>query len=172
MWTWLRNSEHPVLRGRSELNGPVRARSRRQARGARGRTIPGGAAPGRSGAKLPTTGRRWPSSKSRAERSRSCASENDRGRCRKSARAVLGDPREKHDLVLVLSPRRQARSSRLTELKKKKIAVIGVGDNSVAFVRRALEISDRPWTLRRRCAEHRRRSTSWQPALGFSLQAP
>ncbi len=32
----------------------------------------------------------------------------------------------------------------LTELKKKKIAVIGDGDNSVAFVRSALEISDSP----------------------------
>ncbi|MBR0873755.1 C4-dicarboxylate ABC transporter substrate-binding protein [Bradyrhizobium tropiciagri] len=48
-----------------------------------------------------------------------------------------------HDLVLVLSPGGKKIKS-LTELKRKKIAVIGDGDNSVAFVRSALEIADSP----------------------------
>ncbi len=48
-----------------------------------------------------------------------------------------------HDVVLVLSPGGKKIKS-LTELKKKKIAVVGDGDNSVNFVRSALEISDSP----------------------------
>ncbi|GIQ71571.1 TAXI family TRAP transporter solute-binding subunit [Bradyrhizobium sp. RD5-C2] len=48
-----------------------------------------------------------------------------------------------HDLVLVLSPGGKKIKS-LTELKRKKIAVVGDGENSVNFVRSALEISDNP----------------------------
>lgn len=48
-----------------------------------------------------------------------------------------------HDVVLVLSPGGKKIKS-LTELKKKKIAVVGDGENSVNFVRSALEISDSP----------------------------
>ncbi|HEX7925088.1 MAG TPA: TAXI family TRAP transporter solute-binding subunit, partial [Bradyrhizobium sp.] len=48
-----------------------------------------------------------------------------------------------HDLVLVLSPGGKKIKS-LTELKRKKIAVVGDGENSVNFVRSALEISDSP----------------------------
>ncbi|UGY19343.1 C4-dicarboxylate ABC transporter substrate-binding protein [Bradyrhizobium septentrionale] len=48
-----------------------------------------------------------------------------------------------HDVVLVLSPGGKKIKS-LAELKKKKIAVVGDGENSVNFVRSALEISDSP----------------------------
>ncbi|MBR0894265.1 C4-dicarboxylate ABC transporter substrate-binding protein [Bradyrhizobium tropiciagri] len=48
-----------------------------------------------------------------------------------------------HDVVLVLSPGGKKIKS-LSELKKKRIAVVGDGDNSVNFVRSALEISDSP----------------------------
>ncbi len=48
-----------------------------------------------------------------------------------------------HDVVLVLSPGGKKIKS-LTELKRKKIAVVGDGENSVNFVRSALEISDSP----------------------------
>ena len=46
-----------------------------------------------------------------------------------------------HDVLLLLSPGKQKIKS-LAELKKKKIAVLGDGDNSAAFVRNILEISD------------------------------
>jgi len=47
-----------------------------------------------------------------------------------------------HDvLLLLLSPGKQKIKS-LAELKKKKIAVLGDGDNGAAFVRNILEISD------------------------------
>ena len=46
-----------------------------------------------------------------------------------------------HDLVLVISPGSKKIKS-LAELKKKKIAVFGDGDDNAAFVRRVLEISD------------------------------
>ncbi|WP_194458061.1 TAXI family TRAP transporter solute-binding subunit [Bradyrhizobium sp. CCBAU 53421] len=46
-----------------------------------------------------------------------------------------------HDVVLVLSPGGKKIKS-LAELKRKKIAVVGNGENSVNFVRSALEISD------------------------------
>nr|QIG99476.1 C4-dicarboxylate ABC transporter substrate-binding protein [Bradyrhizobium sp. 6(2017)] len=48
-----------------------------------------------------------------------------------------------HDVVLVLSPGGKKIKS-LAELRKKKIAVVGDGENSVNFVRSALEISDSP----------------------------
>ncbi|MCC8977658.1 TAXI family TRAP transporter solute-binding subunit [Bradyrhizobium acaciae] len=48
-----------------------------------------------------------------------------------------------HDVVLVLSPGGKKIKS-LAELKKKRIAVVGDGENSVNFVRSALEISDSP----------------------------
>src|SRR6202171_3951258 len=46
-----------------------------------------------------------------------------------------------HDVLLLLSPGKQKIKS-LAELKKKKIAVLADGDNSAAFVRNILEISD------------------------------
>ena len=46
-----------------------------------------------------------------------------------------------HDVVMLLSPGTK-KIKTLAELKKKKIAVVGNGDNSVAFVRNILEISD------------------------------
>src|ERR1700736_5834865 len=46
-----------------------------------------------------------------------------------------------HDVLLLLSPGKQTIKS-LAELKKKKIAVLGDGDNSAEFVRNILEISD------------------------------
>src|SRR3979490_1593766 len=46
-----------------------------------------------------------------------------------------------HDVLLLLSPGKQKIKS-LAELKKKKIAVLGDGDNNVTFVRGILEISD------------------------------
>jgi TRAP-type uncharacterized transport system substrate-binding protein len=46
-----------------------------------------------------------------------------------------------HDLLLVISPGNKKIKS-LAELKKKKIAVLADGDNSAAFVRNILEISD------------------------------
>ncbi|MCC8939606.1 C4-dicarboxylate ABC transporter substrate-binding protein [Bradyrhizobium sp. Arg68] len=48
-----------------------------------------------------------------------------------------------HDVVLVLSPGDKKIKS-FAELKKKRIAVVGDGDNSVNFVRSALEIADNP----------------------------
>jgi TRAP-type uncharacterized transport system substrate-binding protein len=48
-----------------------------------------------------------------------------------------------HDLVLVLSPGGKKIKS-VAELKKKKIAVLADGENSVSFVRTALELSDSP----------------------------
>jgi len=48
-----------------------------------------------------------------------------------------------HDVVLVLSPGDKKIKS-LSELKKKKVAVVGDGENSVNFVRSALELSDSP----------------------------
>ncbi|KJC33550.1 C4-dicarboxylate ABC transporter substrate-binding protein [Bradyrhizobium sp. LTSP885] len=48
-----------------------------------------------------------------------------------------------HDVVLVLSPGGKKIKS-LSDLKKKKIAVVGYSENSVNFVRSALEISDSP----------------------------
>jgi len=48
-----------------------------------------------------------------------------------------------HDLVLLISPGTKKIKS-LAELKKKKIAVLADGENSLAFVRNALEISDGP----------------------------
>ena len=46
-----------------------------------------------------------------------------------------------HDLVLVLSPGGKKIKS-VADLKKKKIAVVADGENSVSFVRSALELSD------------------------------
>src|SRR5258708_11529086 len=46
-----------------------------------------------------------------------------------------------HDVLLVISPGNKKIKS-LAELKKKKIAVLADGDNSAAFVRNILEISD------------------------------
>src|SRR6202023_820756 len=46
-----------------------------------------------------------------------------------------------HDLLLLMSPGSKKIKS-LAELKKKKIAVLADGDNSAAFVRNLLEISD------------------------------
>jgi TRAP-type uncharacterized transport system substrate-binding protein len=46
-----------------------------------------------------------------------------------------------HDVVLLLSPGSK-KIKTLVELKKKKIAVVGNGDSSAAFVRNILEISD------------------------------
>src|SRR6266436_7447736 len=46
-----------------------------------------------------------------------------------------------HDVLLVISPGNKKVKS-LAELKKKKIAVLADADNSVAFVRTILEISD------------------------------
>lgn len=46
-----------------------------------------------------------------------------------------------HDLVLLISPGSKKIKS-LAELRKKKIAVLADGENSTAFVRNALEISD------------------------------
>ena len=46
-----------------------------------------------------------------------------------------------HDVLLLISPGNKKIKS-LAELKKKKIAVLADGDNSAAFVRHALEISD------------------------------
>ena len=48
-----------------------------------------------------------------------------------------------HDLVLVLSPGGKKIKS-VADLKKKKIAVLADGENSVNFVRGALELSDTP----------------------------
>ena len=48
-----------------------------------------------------------------------------------------------HDVVLVLSPGGKKIKS-VADLKKKKIAVLGDGENSANFVRSALEISDSP----------------------------
>ncbi|MBR0799793.1 C4-dicarboxylate ABC transporter substrate-binding protein [Bradyrhizobium jicamae] len=48
-----------------------------------------------------------------------------------------------HDVVLVLSPGDRKIKS-LSDLRKKKVAVVGDGENSVNFVRSALEISDSP----------------------------
>src|ERR1700675_3421116 len=48
-----------------------------------------------------------------------------------------------HDVLLLLSPGNTKIKS-LAELKKKKIAVLADGDNSAAFVRNVLEISDSP----------------------------
>src|SRR5882757_3946052 len=53
-----------------------------------------------------------------------------------------------HDVVLVLSPGGKKIKS-LSDLKKKKIAVVGDGDNSASFVRSALEISDSPEAAQR-----------------------
>jgi TRAP-type uncharacterized transport system substrate-binding protein len=53
-----------------------------------------------------------------------------------------------HDLVLVLSPGGKKIKS-VAELKKKKIAVLADGENSVSFVRTALELSDSPDTAQR-----------------------
>ncbi|MBR0691922.1 TAXI family TRAP transporter solute-binding subunit [Bradyrhizobium lablabi] len=47
------------------------------------------------------------------------------------------------DVVLVLSPGGKKIKS-VTDLKKKKIAVVGDGDNNVNFVRNALDIADSP----------------------------
>src|SRR6267378_1447180 len=46
-----------------------------------------------------------------------------------------------HDVLLVISPGNKKIKS-LAELKKKKIAVLADGDNSAAFVRNILELSD------------------------------
>jgi TRAP-type uncharacterized transport system substrate-binding protein len=48
-----------------------------------------------------------------------------------------------HDVVLVLSPGGKKIKS-IADLKKKKIAVLADGENSVTFVRNALELSDSP----------------------------
>src|ERR1700732_1305236 len=48
-----------------------------------------------------------------------------------------------HDVLLLISPGSKKIKS-LAELKKKKIAVLADGDNSTAFVRNVLEISDSP----------------------------
>src|SRR6202048_1768499 len=48
-----------------------------------------------------------------------------------------------HDVVLVLSPSGKKIKS-IADLKKKKIGVLGDGENSVAFVRNVLELSDSP----------------------------
>jgi TRAP-type uncharacterized transport system substrate-binding protein len=48
-----------------------------------------------------------------------------------------------HDVLLLISPG-SAKIKSLAELKKKKIAVLADGDNSAAFVRNVLEISDSP----------------------------
>src|SRR5712664_1047647 len=48
-----------------------------------------------------------------------------------------------HDVLLLISPGGTKIKS-LAELKKKKIAVLADGDNSAAFVRNVLEISDSP----------------------------
>jgi TRAP-type uncharacterized transport system substrate-binding protein len=48
-----------------------------------------------------------------------------------------------HDVVLVLSPGGKKIKS-IADLKKKKIAVLADGENSVAFVRNVLELSDSP----------------------------
>ncbi len=48
-----------------------------------------------------------------------------------------------HDVVLVLSPGGRKIKS-VADLKKKKIAVLADGENSVAFVRTVLELSDNP----------------------------
>ena len=48
-----------------------------------------------------------------------------------------------HDVLLLISPGSKKIKS-LAELKKKKIAVLADGDNSAAFVRNVLEISDGP----------------------------
>jgi len=48
-----------------------------------------------------------------------------------------------HDVVLVLSPGGKKIKS-VADLKKKKIAVLADGENSVAFVRNVLELSDNP----------------------------
>ena len=48
-----------------------------------------------------------------------------------------------HDVLLLISPGSKKIKS-LAELKKKKIAVLADGDNSAAFVRSVLEISDGP----------------------------
>jgi TRAP-type uncharacterized transport system substrate-binding protein len=48
-----------------------------------------------------------------------------------------------HDLLLLISPGSKKIKS-LAELRKKKIAVLADGDNSAAFVRSVLEISDGP----------------------------
>jgi TRAP-type uncharacterized transport system substrate-binding protein len=48
-----------------------------------------------------------------------------------------------HDVVMVLSPGGKKIKS-IAELKKKKIAVVADGENSVTFIRNALELSDSP----------------------------
>ncbi|MGB8397360.1 TAXI family TRAP transporter solute-binding subunit [Bradyrhizobium sp.] len=48
-----------------------------------------------------------------------------------------------HDLVLVLSPGGKKIKS-VSDLRKKKIAVVADGDNGVTFVRKVLELSDSP----------------------------
>jgi TRAP-type uncharacterized transport system substrate-binding protein len=48
-----------------------------------------------------------------------------------------------HDVLLLISPGSKKIKS-LAELKKKKIAILADGDNSAAFVRNVLEISDGP----------------------------
>jgi TRAP-type uncharacterized transport system substrate-binding protein len=48
-----------------------------------------------------------------------------------------------HDVLLLISPG-STKIKSLAELKKKKIAVLADGDNSAAFVRNVLEISDSP----------------------------
>lgn len=48
-----------------------------------------------------------------------------------------------HDVVMVLSPGGKKIKS-IADLKKKKIAVLADGENSVTFVRNALELSDSP----------------------------
>lgn len=48
-----------------------------------------------------------------------------------------------HDVVMVLSPGGK-KIKTIAELKKKKIAVLADGENSVTFVRNALELSDSP----------------------------
>src|ERR1700736_729088 len=48
-----------------------------------------------------------------------------------------------HDVALVLSPGGKKIKS-VADLKKKKIAVLADGENSVAFIRNVLELSDNP----------------------------
>jgi TRAP-type uncharacterized transport system substrate-binding protein len=48
-----------------------------------------------------------------------------------------------HDVVLVLSPGGKKIKS-IADLKKKKIGVLGDGENSVAFIRNVLELTDNP----------------------------
>src|SRR6195952_235118 len=48
-----------------------------------------------------------------------------------------------HDVALVLSPGDKKIKS-VAELRKRKIAVLGAGESSLAFIRNALELSDNP----------------------------